>query len=99
MAVKKFLCRLITTLQDLQPKDILLGTVAGPDQPGRLEEAQYHLEKTHFQIRYKMRSGTVEYIYKSNYLLHILYKLIGQIYSEVIYFSYQNVGSSRILIK
>ena len=65
MAVKKFLCRLITTLQGLQSKDILLATEADLDRPGRLEEAQYHLEKTHFQIRYKMRSGTVEYIYKS----------------------------------
>ena len=65
MAVKKFLCRLITTLQGLQSKDILLATEADLDRPGRLEEAQYHLEKTHFQIRYNMRSGTVEYIYKS----------------------------------
>ena len=51
MVVKKFLCRLIITLQDLQLKGILLATVADLDQLGRLEEAQCRLEKTHFQIR------------------------------------------------
>ena len=62
MVVKKFLCRLITTLQDLQLKDILLVTVADLDQPGRLGEAQYHLEKTCFQIRYKYEQGRLDIV-------------------------------------
>ena len=60
--MKKFLCRLITTLQDLQLKDILLATVADLDQPGRLGEAQYHQEKTCFQIRYKYEQGRLNIV-------------------------------------
>ena len=88
MVVKKFLCRLITTLQGLQSKDILLATEADLDRPGRLEEAQYHLEKTHFQIRYKMRSGTVEYIYKifTPYLIKRLTPILIIFRLETTYF-------------
>ena len=62
MAVKKLLCRLITALQDLQLKDILLVTVADLDQPGRLGEAQYHLEKACFQIRYIYKQGRLNIV-------------------------------------
>ena len=62
MVVKKFLCRLITTLQDLQLKDILLVTVADLDQPGRLGEAQYHLEKACFPMRYKDEQGRLNIV-------------------------------------
>ena len=62
MAVKKLLCRLITALQDLQLKDILLATEADLDRPGRLEEAQYHLEKTRFPIRYECEQGQLSVV-------------------------------------